>query len=304
MATLAPAAPSTRIACPPPGIYPGVPAEVYHAWDAASNSALTKLDRSPAHCRAALDEPRVPTPALIRGDALHTAVLEPHLFARRYTVAEQCGETMKSGANAGQRCTNDGKVFRGGVWRCGQHDKGESEETRRVLSLADFAVCMGMRQAVHAHPAAAALLASCDERELSIVFYWPGTEILCKARIDIPAFAAGVIGDLKTTTDASARAFERSVWTYGYHRQAPFYQVACAAHGIDIRDALFVPVEATPPYGAAVYRLSDGAIQVGRDQLERRLLPLWQRCSESGVWPCYSDKIEDIALPAYAWDQL
>jgi hypothetical protein len=138
-------------------------------------------------------------------------VLEPGLFACSYTVAEQCGETLKSGANAGQRCTNDGKVYRGGVWRCGQHDKGESEETRRVLSPQEFAVCVGMRESVRSHPAARDLLDSADAFELSIVFYWPGTEILCKARIDIAAFEAGVIGDLKTTTDASLRGFERSV---------------------------------------------------------------------------------------------
>jgi hypothetical protein len=300
MATLAPPVPSTRIACPAPGIYPGVPAEVYHAWDAASNSALTKLDRSPAHCRAALDEPRLPTPALIRGDAVHTAVLEPHLFARRYTVAEQCGETVKSGVNAGARCTNDGKVFRGGIWRCGQHDKRESEETRRVLSLADFAVCMGMRQAVHAHPVAAALLDNADDRELSIVFHWPGTEILCKARIDIPAFAARSIGDLKSMGDASPEQFPRSVQTYGYHRQAVFYQTACAAHGQEVDDFHLIAVEPEAPYGTVVARVDEAAQSVGRRELAR-LLAIWQECVSTGCWPCYPTHVVDVSLPPWAF---
>lgn len=304
MATTTPLAPRARIECPGPGVYRDVPPETYHAWEAASNSTLTILhNRSPAHARAALDTPRPSTPAQLRGDALHTAVLEPHLFAERYTVAEQCGETVKSGPNIGQRCSSEGKIYRGGVWRCGTHDKGETEETRRALARADFEDCRQMYEAVRAHPAAADLLDSTEARELSIVFLWPGTEVLCKARIDIPAFDAGVIGDLKTTEDASERAFERSVWKYGYHRQAPFYMAACAAHGVAIRDAVFVPVEAEAPYGVATYRLMDSAIKAGREQLER-LIGRWQRCTESGCWPAYADTIVDIALPAYAWDSL
>lgn len=289
-----------RRPAPPPGIYPGVPAELYHAWDAASNSILTRMARSPAHARAEMERPRVPTPALLRGDAVHTAVLEPDAFAKRYTVAGPCVETVRSGANAGQRCPNDGRVFRSGEWRCGQHDRGESEESRRVLSAADYATCTGMRDAVRAHPTARDLLDVCESSELSVVFCWPGTDIPCKARIDIPAFDAGVIADLKTTADASPSAFEHSVYRYGYHRQAPFYRAACAAHGIEVRDSLIVAVEDEPPYGTTVYRISDDAVGEGRQHLQR-LLDLWQRCRGSGVWPAYPTAVTDITLPAYAW---
>lgn len=290
------------IPCPPPGIYRGVPAATYHAWEAASNSTLTKLDRSPRHARHALDNPEAPTPATIRGDALHLATLEPHLFEERYVVAGQCVETTRTGSRAGERCQNPGKVLRGGAWRCGQHDKGESQDTRVVLSGDDWSACSGMRDAIRAHPAAANLLGATSDRELSVVFEWPGTFILCKARIDIPAFDAGVIGDLKTTLDASEAAFARSIVKYGYYRQAPFYQAACAAHEIVIDHSYFVAVEPDAPHGVGVYRLTDDAVAYGRAEVERLLL-VWQRCSETGEWPGYAEHTTDISLPAWAYRQ-
>lgn len=63
----------------------------YHAnkeW--LGHSALLRLLRSPAHYQAYLNEPeRDPTPALLFGQAFHTAVLEPERFASDYAVFDE-----------------------------------------------------------------------------------------------------------------------------------------------------------------------------------------------------------------------
>lgn len=292
-----------RIPCPAPGLYSGIPAETYHAWDAASNSILSVLSRSPAHALCEMLTPREATPATTRGDALHLAVLEPHLLAERYVVLGRCAGTVKSGPNAGEYCRNDATRIIGGAHYCGVHGKGPSEDPRTVLTAADWADCEGMRDAVRRHPAAADLLDAATERELSVVFYWPGTTVLCKARIDIPAFAAAVIGDVKSTTDASADGFARTVWKYGYHRQAAFYQAAARALDLEVSHSVFVAVESMAPYGVGVYRVEDEAVVASRHQLEK-LIATWERCRRTGEWPGYPDTIMDISLPAYAWDRL
>src|SRR5262245_8459627 len=80
--------PETRadnsVVAPDPGVYPNVPMEAYHRWNAVSNSRLTKLDRSPAHLLAYLTEPPEDTKATAEGRAIHCAVLEPDDFVNRY----------------------------------------------------------------------------------------------------------------------------------------------------------------------------------------------------------------------------
>lgn len=296
-----------RIPCPPPGVYRGVPAAEYHAWDAASNSALNRLARSPMHARWELDNPSPPTEATLRGDALHLAVLEPQLFSERYVVAGQCSAVLQTGVRRGEECGAPGKAVHGGRWMCGSHSVGIGEDVRTVLPAAVYRACVSMHAAAVAHPDVAALLAATDDRELSIVFDWPETQVRCKARIDVPALAAGVLGDLKTTQDASEGAFMRSIVRYGYHRQAPFYLTGCRElHSLGLlpsapTDFLFIPVEADPPHGVGVYRLSDGAVSAGRESLQR-LIPQWALCTARGMWPGYAQEIRDITLPDWAWN--
>jgi hypothetical protein len=80
-------------------IIPNMPSAEYHAHPAVSKSVLDKIAITPMHCRAYLDGVRTePTPAMQFGTALHTAVLEPHLFRDQYAVFD------------GDRRTKEGKA--------------------------------------------------------------------------------------------------------------------------------------------------------------------------------------------------
>ena len=289
-----------RIPCPPPGVYENVPAAEYHAWDAASNSALNRLARSPMHARWELDNPPAPTPAKVRGDALHSAVLEPHLFDSRYVVAGTCTQGLASGARKGQPCGNPGQVLvDGGEWRCGQHRAGVCwDDGRRLLAPDLYGDCMAMRDAVWSHPDARALLEASTLREVSLVFDWPGTTIRCKARVDAPLFDRAACGDLKTTKDASEEGFLRSVEAYGYYRQDAFYRTGAEALGLPVTNFYFIAVEPERPNGVAVYDLDESYVADGREEIVS-LLNLWERCARSHRWHGYAVGVRTLSRPSW-----
>lgn len=276
--------------CPAPGVYPGTPIDTYHKWSCASNSRLSKLLRSPAHLKAYLNEPQDDTAALIMGRAAHSAILEPELFAKMYT---------KAPADLDRR-TKIGKQ----TWDDLISQFGEGF----VLKADDFTAACMMRQSVRSHPSASKLLQGDGEVEFSIVWdarYADDGVVRCKARLDRHATVADrrVIVDVKTTRDASRRAFEKSIFEHGYHRQGALYLDAAQAAGIDAQDYVIIAVEKEAPFAAAVYRLTEGAIEAGREQITR-LLRDYAMCETLGEWPAYAPEVQDIALPAYAWGQI
>ena len=52
-----------------------------------------------------------------------------------------------------------------------------------------------------------------------------------------------------------------------------------------------------------MYRLTEDAIEGGRDQL-RPLLARYAECVARNEWPAYSDEVQNIALPTWAWQQI
>lgn len=284
-------------------VYPGASMQDYHSWNCASNSRLSRIRQSPAHLRAYLDQPSKDTDALRLGRAIHSAILEPDDFATSFTLAAQCDATKKGD---GQRCSNMGILFNGG-WFCGVHGKGmASDETRTILSADDYAVCLGTRDSVHAHPAANGLLSGLGDVELSAVWADAETGASCKGRFDrhAPSVAGGTIVDIKTTSRSAARSdFERTIFSYRYFVQGAHYMNGAAALAVPAEHFVIIAVETVVPYACAVYRLTEGVLQAGSDEI-RRLLPIYAECMASGIFPGYPDEVQDISLPNYAWGQL
>lgn len=280
--------PKGRLPAPEPGVYPGTPMETYHAWDGASNSRLSKLRQSPAHLRAYLVAPPEETAALRHGRAIHAAILEPDDFASRYVAAP---EGLDRRTKAGKE-TWDGLLNRFGEG-C-------------VLKADEYAMCLAVRDSVHAHQSAGNLLVGPGEIELSCTWKHAQVDgIGCKARFDryTPMIAGGAIVDIKTTRDASRREFEKAIFSLGYHRQGAFYLDGAKALGMHAEHFVILAVEKEPPYAVAAYRLTEGAIEAGRDQLEV-LLRRYGQCLATDTWPAYPDEVQDIALPPWAWTQI
>ena len=273
-----------------------MPASEYHALPGASASRLADFSRSPAHARWRMDHPEAPTPAMILGTAAHCLILEPDRFADQFVVAEKCSAVKKSG----EQCENPGKVCCGDEWFCGVHGKGAgSGDGRTILSPDEAEAVRGMAASVHSHPAARALLDRVAQVELSAFWTDSASGVGCKARIDLLT-KDNVIGDLKTTEDASPEAFARSVWNYKYHVQAIHYLrglLASMATACD--DYQIIAVEKSAPYAVAVYRINEEQLMLGKKQLDE-MLTRWAECEKSATWPAYSDGVVELSLPAWA----
>lgn len=267
-----------------PGLYPQMSAAEYHALPYASNSRLKHLLRSPAHAKAYMESPSATTPALALGSAIHTAVLEPHLFESKYIVAPDC-----------DRRTKEGKA----IWEAFQAEANG----REIIKQADRDTCLAVYGAIYEHPAAGALLNAAGDVELSVIAEDEASGALYKIRPDKLVGHLGTVVDLKTTQDASREAFTRSIFNLGYHRQAALYLDGLRASGVEVQHFVFVAVEKEPPFGVGVYRLTDEAVEAGRTQLAP-LLRTWKWCEDTGEWPGYSEQVEDITLPRYAWGQI
>lgn len=269
---------------PDAGIHHGVPARIYHSWDACSNSRLNVLQRSSAaRLRYEIDQPPAQTDAQRIGTAAHVAILEPDLWSQRYARGPK-GDGRTTAVKEAKAALE------------AEHPAAE------ILRPADYDLCRAMQASVWAHPMARDLLLASPDREMSIVWEHP-VGMLCKGRIDARSVGAGALLDLKTTTDASREQYEKSVYSWGYHRAAAMYLDGATAVGIEAADFVQIVVEKSPPHCVAVYRISDGAVQAGRQQIIP-LMAYYAKCLESGDWPGYSDEIQEISLPPWAWRQL
>lgn len=263
-----------------PGLYPNVRAHQYHSWQAASQSVLKIIrDQSPAHAYQQMTNPAPSTPAKRMGTAIHTAVLQPDVFDQEYIVAPDLDRRTKTGREEWALLVN--------AW--GEDNILKPEEMQEIQAI---------RDAVLSHPTAGPLLRG--DVELSALWADDETGVLCKGRFDVANKRVGALVDLKTTRDASKRAFSRAIWHYGYHIQAAHYLAGAQAHGIDAEFFVIVAVEKTPPYAVAVYNLRGDVIKAGHDEL-RPLIDMYAQCMESGHWPGYPTEAVEIDLPRYAW---
>jgi exodeoxyribonuclease VIII len=126
------------------------------------------------------------------------------------------------------------------------------------------------------------------------------TKIECKARPDFLR-EGHLIVDVKSTDDASYRAFQRSLANFQYHVQAAFYlDGASAVLGQNFNEFVVLAVEKDPPYAVNTFLLDEAMINEGR-ALYRRALQMLKCCMEAKVFPAYPDQLVNISLPAWAY---
>jgi len=258
---------------PDHGIHEAVPFDQYLAWPCASQSRLKWLKRSAAYCRWRIEHPEEKTGAQAFGTACHLAILEPDLFEARYAMLPAVDLRTKAGKEAKRAVEESGK------------EPMKPDEYSRVCAI---------RDAVHASPAAVALLKREIRREVSAAWIDPATELDCKARLDI--FADDLIGDLKITKDAHPDAFERFVTKFGTHMQAAWYLAGLRALGRKPVDFVVVAVEPLPPHEVCVYALEENALRAGAEE-NRRLMERYARCVRTSRWPGYPLGVQSVDLP-------
>jgi len=272
-----------------PGLHGEIPVEEYHRLPGVSQSQLKVLrDLSPAHLRWRLDNPPPSSPAQVIGAAIHDAVLLPDLFETAWLRGiEGDGRT---------KAVKDARA-----------ELAVQHPNATVLSPEAYDTCLAVRNAIAAHPKARQLLIG--DAEQSALWLDPDTGILCRGRCDLLGHRTGTIVDLKTTRCAAREPFSRDIWTYGYHMQGAFYLAGAQALGLEMDKFAIVAVEKEPPYGVALYEMTEAAIHDGNREI-RPLLALFAECEAAGEWPGYGftrdgdgnlrHTVELVDLPTWA----
>ena len=281
-----------------------IPAKEYFAVDAASNSTLGKMKRSAAHCLEYINNPPEQTPAMAFGSMFHSLALEAHTFFDDYVIQPDKKRPTSSQINA--KKPSDATVDLIAFW-----EQWDGENAGKIpVKQDDYDTALAMATSIKNHKTANYFLTD-GEAESSL--FWQDWEHDYPMKCRIDYIKNGYTVDLKTTEDASLEEFKRSIAKFGYHRQNAVYVDGYkAVTGEDAKGFIFVAVEKKPPYAVAVYALDNGSqegpennipatessIDKGRTEY-RELLSQYIDCKKSGVWPAYSDDVEEISLPGW-----
>lgn len=245
--------------------------EEYFGRQALSNSYLWRMiNSSPAHAQVGFEGT-----ALEIGSATHLAVLEP----------ERAGKLLIQGP----------KDRRGKKWTEAKEglDKGQI-----LLTESDYNDVARMRDAIWSNTFFASVLTSPDAKyERAAMFQHRGHRCKCKIDCDQP----DVLIDLKTTVDASPRGFANSVHKYGYHQQAASYRYGWnQATGAGIQTFLFLVIEKTKPFAAAVYELDAATLAEGWASYNAAI-DLEEECREKKQYHAYPEERMLLSLPPYGY---
>lgn len=264
-------------------IIPGLTDAEYDEIDAVRCTDIKKIVSStPAQYRWEKDNPPAERPApFVEGSLVHCMTLEPSQVSARYDYPPKV-----------DRRTKEGKA----IWEafC------ERAEGKDVVTQEVWENCQLMANAVRGNELANGLI-DAGQKELVVVWQPDAFPFRLKAKLDV--LHGQMIGDLKTTRDASPREFGRSCVNYGYDLQAFWYMAGARACGMDVVDFVFLCVEKTAPHLTALYRATPAMLTRGR-YLMRKGLGLYAQCLETGEWPGYEQGVVDVDLPAWALQEV
>jgi exodeoxyribonuclease VIII len=203
------------------------------------------------------------------GSLVHCAVLEPDDLDKRYGIC------LPRNTKAGKEM--EGEMIAAGI---------------EAVTAAEMEQAMAMAGSVRSHQAAAALL---QDGKAEQSFWWNDTTtgLRCKCRPDW--YFGSTIVDLKTTVDASPAGFAASVAKWRYHVQQSHYLSGTFADRF-----IFIAVEKNYPFAVGVYELDDDAKQHGQALRQQNLQQLAD-CHLINEWPGYSETIEPLSLPRWAF---
>lgn len=228
-----------------------VPDNVYHG-DLDYLSIHRLRDMSVCAFKAVKGEQVANADALRLGSATHCYVLRRNDFEKEFAVAPELNLRTKEGKAQFEEFQKDCITL-----------------GKEIVKASDFPAIQAMAKAIDGNGGARAVLALDTDGERvmrfrEVVGTWvetiDGKQYPCKAKFDALTIRSGtvVIGDLKTTSNASVKAFSRSVIDFGYAWQANFYSRAFKPFFESVNFGV-VAIEKTAPYAQLVCFLDDYA---------------------------------------------
>ena len=255
----------------------------YHARPEISKSDLDLLAKSPLHLKMKNEIKSEPSDTLILGSAVHKLVLERKDFLSEFKIAPGADKRTKEGK----------AIHEEFLKKIGKKTPIKWSTIKTALKIAKKVNSM--------HETAEFLKDGLAEQS----YFSEINGVAVKCRPDFYNEKIGAVIDLKTTSDASATGFARSVASFNYHVQAAFYNDILRSLGKEVNYFLFIAVETKAPYFVGFYELDAAAIEQGR-KTYLELLELYKYCRERDEWWGYAkkdgDKIEAVqtlSLPTW-----
>jgi exodeoxyribonuclease VIII len=268
---------------------PPIPFAEYQRLPGVSWSHLSPAATSWLNFRVRETTPFEPSPTMVLGSAIHTAVLEPHLFNAEYVLW-----------TGGSKNSNAYKEF-----------KAEAEfGGQTVLSVTEWEQCMGAAEAVWkgTQGRMARKVLARAHREVTLRWTDPETRVRCKARPDIVRYAREkdgkiaplVLADVKTTQSVEARKFGRIAADLAYHGKMAFARKGLRViHGSEPIAVKIIVVEQKPPHDVAVFTIPDYVLESG-EYLADDLLAGLVRRRKLRRYPGRYEEEQILDFPNYA----
>lgn len=253
-----------------------IPIEEYHQHPAISRSGIMEMQKTQFHYWHRYLNPRrtieIETDSMAFGRAFHTKILEPDEFNNRYAIIPKVDRRSAAGK--------------------AEYAKYQSLSLgKEILSEDDFIELNTMQESIKSNKLILKMILGA-QFEKSIFWTNEETGIDLKCRPDI--LRKTMVIDLKTTKDASERAFTLDALHYGYHIQAAMIRDGLRSIDIDINSFWYIVCEKSAPYPCALYKIDDESIELGRYQYIE-ILKVYKQCREKNNWPAYKSKIIGVS---------
>lgn len=233
-------------------------------------SVLCQMAKSPMHAKWALDNESKPSRTMDVGSLAHAILL-----------GKEPGVTYPGKVRRGK----DFEVF------AAQYPEGT-----KIFLESELVESRGIARAIQNHDEASSLLLGI--REETVLWDFAGRP--CRGTPDVFNPATSTLVDVKSTADASPRAFRFTALRLAYHAKKAWYADGlAAAKRANIKRVFIIAAENKAPYAVCVYQLTPAALDFGRrlysDWLNRFLVH-----EQSNYWPGYLpeqlDSPEDLEL--------
>lgn len=241
-----------------PDIYTDMTNADYHATSAVNASFLKSwILKSPLH--AMNTRGSIGRTVADMGTAIHSEALEPE--RGNVVRSDETSRATKAWKEHYALCEAEGKVLLPGK----DYDNVIGAVHGFVNDDGDL--IGGLMNDAHCGK----LLKQDDKICEASLFVEHETGLILKARPDIYSPQLAVMGDVKSTQDASPRGFGKSIWKLGYHLQAAHYLLVARLAGWDVRHWGFLAVEKEPPYPAHFHTLCDDTLAYSARVIEAAL---------------------------------
>lgn len=251
-----------------PGVYYGMPDSEYHADPAIGSTSVKQISISPANLYF---NPFKGSKSAHIGSAIHSALLEPHIFRERYVMRDDITT----------RASKDYKAL------------AERHSPENIIVGSEVETITRMMETAQMNEDFTTYMSTKGDSEVSMFAECPETGLMLKCRFDRLSQSLSYPLDIKSCRDASERGFSNAVGQFKYHIQAAFYlYVLKLATGFESNNFAFFAIENTAPYRNCMYYIGEESLELGRREMWAALEKIKECMADESI------KYEGIVLPS------